>query len=409
MSQTTPVLVNKAGLFNSTRWNALLSVSSRDRLRATLALLEAEDAAAGPIKPATAKLRAAQHEVLALLDTLPTADVSQNAHHVLLDTGLAKFDGAEHVLLVPALAGNFLTALTPHLIIHQSWSEDPEAWGLPVVRDLVARQKALIALAQDAWSHIPKDDRPQSHQYHDTIKTYELAPTDQPYQYQATVKSGHYSSGYGNRGPRLMKLPTPLLVSETALKAAKRLADMIDKEEIHVRSESAVDNLASAHAFAIYGGWARGSGGYGATGAGYLDGRGNFVDGVGGARLFESAKSAETTIRSRSLRESAVVVAVDVQVTGLAPGHSAGGFEKLGEVVSALSRQKLMDIIARSRGDDLLELKARVAEREAELAAAGIILAAPSVVAEDEGDDDGQSGDSGQAVQQEEPPRRRAM
>ena len=131
---------------------------------------------------------------------------------------------------------------------------------------------------------------------------------------------------------------------------------------------------------------------------------------MGGARLFESAKSAETTIRSRSLRESAVVVAVDVQVTGLAPGHSAGGFEKLGEVVSALSRQKLMDIIARSRGDDLLELKARVAEREAELAAAGIILAAPSVVAEDEGDDDdSQSGDSGQAVQQEEPPRRRAI
>lgn len=407
MSQTTPVLVNKAGLFNSTRWSALLSVSSLDRLRTTLARLADEDAAGVAIKPATAKLRAAQREVLALLDTLPTADVSQNAHHVQLDTGLAQVDDAEHVLLVPALAGNFLTALTPHLIIHQSWSEDPEAWGLPTVRELVVRQKALMALVQEAWSSIPAAERPQSHQYHEYLKTYELLPTDQPNQFLGKALPGKHG-WYSRNDARTFKLPAPALFSEVALKGAKRLADLVSKEEVNVRSESAVDNLASAHAFAIYGGWSQGGGGYGATGAGYLDGRGNFVDGVGGARLFESAKSAETTIRSRSLRESAVVVAVDVQVTGLAPGHSAGGFEKLGEVVSALSRQKLMDIIARSRGDDLLELKARVAEREAELAAAGIVLASPPV--EEEGDDDdGQSGDSGQAVQQEEPPRRRAM
>lgn len=363
MGTHTPVLLNTDGLFNSVRMQLLLTCDHLQKLRDTFVALTAEDAAAPKVKPAVAKLRQQQQEVLDLLNQLPSAQLGSCGYIQVSDKVAVPDKPGYRFVYVPALAGNFRTALSPDLIIEQNWSSDPGQWGLSIVKELFARQKALKALAEEAYDHTPEADRELGGFIRSQRRDFDLVPQSPPYKFRAYNR--HATGQWRERYARDVDLTPPPLVDMAALKSANRLAEDFDSGKIFVRVEDPVENLSSAHAFAIYGG-------SGST-AGYLDGRADFVDTVGGARLFASQKSAETTIRSRTLT-GAVVVAVDVQVTGLAPGHSAAAFERLGAVVADINRRKLMDLIARARGDDLAELEEQVAARRAELEAAGVVI-----------------------------------
>lgn len=363
MSQKTPVLLNSDGLFNSVRMQLLLTCDNLQKLRDTFLALQAEDAAQPKIKPAVVKLREQQREVLDLLERLPSAQLGSCGFVVVGDRVAIPDQGYYRFIYVPVLAGNFRTALAPDLVINQSWPADPQDWSLGLVKDLADRQKALKNLADEAYQRTPESERELGGYIRSCRRHYELVSLGDPYKFRAYHRNA--SGPWREKTAQDVDLTPPPLVDLAALKAANRLASDFDSGKISLRSENPVENLSSAHAFTIY--WGTDSS------AGYLDGRDDFVDTVGGARLFASQKSAETTIRSRQLK-GAAVVSVDVQVTGLAPGHSASAFERLGAVVADLNRRKLMDMVARARGDDLAELEEQVASRRAELEAAGVVI-----------------------------------
>jgi hypothetical protein len=360
-------LVNTAGLFNGVRRNVLLSASSHAVLRTTLDQLQGADAAAAkPPSASTVKLRAAQAAVLDLLDRLvtepfrpgPRHHASQaRMHHALSHTNRPD----ETFLCVPTLAGPFQTALNAYLCEAVTWPADPGQWNFQVVDGLSTHLKAFKALVNDAHKQCG-NQWPPSEQYHRQLALDpSITPTAVPGVYQRATPR-HWAGRKEDSGT--LRLELTQLVDFRALRDAKRLSDLFTKNEVAVRENDPVANLSAAHAFAIYGG----RGASWVAQSGYLDGRGNLVDSVGGARLFESAKSAETTITSRQMRGSAVVVALDVQVTGLAPGHAAAQFDRLATVISDLNRRKLMALVAQARGEDIAELRQRLAERETELA-----------------------------------------
>ena len=345
----SPILVNSDGLFNGVCWSALMSESSLEQIKKTLDEEDKGREEGKKVKPSEEKLRAAQREILDLLDRLPRQkfDDIEFGNGIQISGFVSREDTTgEVMLLVPTLVGNFLTSLEAHLTSEQQWDEDPEMWGLEIVRSLAGQQRVLKKMVEKAWEAWGKVSQPQCDTYHRCLKYGELVPTDRP---------GYYA--YKGQLRHEVQIPTPQMIDEKALKASKRLADLFSSGQVSIRSNCALDNLRQSSAFAVYSN--------GPSGEGYLDGRSNFVDGIGGARLFESAKSAETTIRSRQIH--AVVVALDVQVTGMAPGHSAAEFERLGEVISDLNRRKLMDLVAKVRGEDIAELKEKIALREAEL------------------------------------------
>lgn len=349
MSGKSPILVNSNGLFNGVHWAMLMSQISLDQMKKNLEMQEEKIKGQAKVKPLEKKLRKDQRRVLELLDTLPRKKFGDGGRNYYITSAInfvRAGDKEDMMIVVPNLVGNFVTALKDDLTSDEQWHENPEDWGFEAVREITKHQKALLKLGEEAWREWG-NDRPENHLYRLYEENGEVIPAAEPGMY------------YYKREPRYtFPIPDPEMICVKSLRAAKRLADMFAKGEVSLRSENVVENLSKACAFAVY---AKASGGEG----GYLDGRGNFVDSLGGARLFESAKAAETTIRSRQLKAS--VVSVDVEVTGMAPGHTASDFEKLGEVISDLNRRKLMDLVSKVRGEDIAELRDKLSIREAEL------------------------------------------
>lgn len=89
-------------------------------------------------------------------------------------------------------------------------------------------------------------------------------------------------------------------VPTDAIKKVVKWKQRLDNKEYELRVFDPVEILAEAESFAIYIPTTNGTGGY-------LDGRGYGGAPLAGARMFETAGSAYTTIKSRTLRNAVVV------------------------------------------------------------------------------------------------------
>lgn len=90
------------------------------------------------------------------------------------------------------------------------------------------------------------------------------------------------------------------------------------------------------------------------TGGGYLDAKGS-TSPLAGARMFESAGSALTTIRSRKLKD-AVVVNVKTSIEGIDPqSNPSNRFSDLDSALAAQQNKRLKDALENLSREQLLE------------------------------------------------------
>jgi len=138
----------------------------------------------------------------------------------------------------------------------------------------------------------------------------------------------------------------------------KKMAGLLDKMktgDLSVKEEEPAKDLVAADCFAIY---------IGGNSPGFLDGRGNTSPSIAGARLFESEASAKTTVRSRSLRDAAVVT-VKAQMMGVVPGEIVTSkMEPLQIAIADMQKKALLEAIGLASESELEDaLLARKAQK----------------------------------------------
>lgn len=138
----------------------------------------------------------------------------------------------------------------------------------------------------------------------------------------------------------------------------KKMAGLVDKMttgDLSVKEEEPAKDLVAADCFAIY---------IGGNSPGFLDGRGNTSPSIAGARLFESEASAKTTVRSRSLRDAAVVT-VKAQMMGVVPGEIVTSkMEPLQIAIADMQKKALLEAIGLASESELEDaLLARKAQK----------------------------------------------
>lgn len=350
MSKQNFILVNTDGLFNTLLVSALIAKDTLDKMEQTLT--ESKDKTPNP-KPSQEKIWEQQAKAIELIRQLPAVSLHNSGFRFKYNNSLRVPNKNEdgQVYIVPNLDGNFVTSV-PNIDWAQYWEANPEHWRLDIIEELFKLEGPLNKLAQLTEQH-KGSELYRSGEYEYYLDKHEIIPTSTPNRYIFKRKVPR-----GNNDVFEHSLNPEAIFDKTALRGARRLAGLVNEGIISIRSDDPMDVLGHADAFALY--VERDGGG------GYLDGRGNIVDGIGGARLFESAKAAERTATSRRLRNS-VVVSVEVNVKGLAPGHSAANTDRLREVISYLTRDKLMDLVSSIRGEDISQLREKIDERERQL------------------------------------------
>ena len=299
----SPLLINDAGLFNSVRRTLFVFDDTLDKLRRLVAEREAAVGVSGTVTEK--RLLAKQQQVVALLESLPAGGKQDS-------TWGLRGSGTYRVLVAPANE-RFVTSSNGMVQGQDTWNLDTTTWHLDTGLQLNGLRKVLDGLNDALQAAYPAD----------------------------AEKAKYHVPGF-------FRLST--------LSAAAKLAQQLQAGTITVQEENPQKDLAEAQAFAVYVRFKDGGGGY-------LDGRGNYTPALGAARLFESQKAAETTIKNRRLG-GAVPVALEVRMKGLGTGHSEAGFEKLGAAVSEVRRQSLHKALEDA---DLETLQARVKELESRL------------------------------------------
>lgn len=177
----------------------------------------------------------------------------------------------------------------------------------------------------------------------------------------------------------------PIWVNLTdPLKKVLKWKQRLDKNEYQLKVFDPIDVLAQAESYAIYIPSPSHTGGF-------LDGRG--LDGapLAGARMFETAGSAHTTINSRGLR-NAVVVKVKSSLLGLDTSNTeSSDCEDILSAVALMEKKRLEKALEDASVE---QLRARLATLEKELSANAEAV---------------QNGETGETDVEEEAPKKRRM
>lgn len=153
-----------------------------------------------------------------------------------------------------------------------------------------------------------------------------------------------------------------------AIKRVLKWKQRLDNGEYILKVFDPIEVLAEAESFAIYIPAANGGGGF-------LDGRGYGGAPLAGARMFETAGSAYTTISSRGLRD-AVVVNVKSNLLGLdSKNATSKNCEDILGAVALMERRRLEQALEEASIEQLrthlARLEAQVASNNAETNATG--------------------------------------
>lgn len=133
---------------------------------------------------------------------------------------------------------------------------------------------------------------------------------------------------------------------------AARMAGHLDKGRLRQHFYDPASELGEADAFAVYVMMGDGV-------PGYLDGRGGRAR-LGGARLFESEKSALSTVKARGISHVATVVQVNARITRVLDNPHVQTSEKMGDLRSAVAAMERAQLKKALEDASIEQLKERL-------------------------------------------------